>query len=65
MNSLLFIDGENSKLADEYEKERLGWNLYYDTLSAIEHGMAEGHEFALDLRKKAQRIIRECAIDFG
>ena len=63
--ALDFINGENSRLTDQYEKERLGWNLYYDTLSAIEHGMAEGHAFALDLQKKAQRLISECAIDFG
>ena len=63
--ALDFMNGENSKLADQYEKERLGWNLYYDTLSAIEHGIVEGHEYALDLRRKAQRIIRQCAIDFS
>ncbi len=63
--ALDFMNGENSRLADQYKKERLGWDLYYDTLSAIEHGMAEGHAFALDLQKKAQRIIRECAIDLG
>jgi len=63
--ALDFIYGENSRLADQYEKERFGWNLYYDTLSAIERGIAEGDEYALDLRKKAQRIIRHCAIDFS
>jgi hypothetical protein len=63
--ALDFMNGENSKLADQYEKERLGWNLYYDTLSAIEHGIAVSHGFALDLRNKAQRIIRECAIDLS
>jgi len=63
--ALDFIYGENSRLADQYEKECFGWNLYYDTLSAIELGIAEGNEYALDLRKKAQRIIRQCAIDFS
>ena len=63
--ALDFIYGENSRLADQYEKERFGWNLYYDTLSAIEHGMEEGDKYALDLQKKAQRIIRQCAIDFS
>jgi len=63
--ALDFIYGEKHGLADQYEKEHFGWNLYYDTLSAIEHGIAEGHEYALDLRKRAQRIIRQCAIDFS
>jgi hypothetical protein len=63
--ALDFIYGENSRLADQYEKERFGWNLYYDTLSAIELGIAEDDKYALDLRKKAQRIISQCAIDFS
>ncbi|MBW2341623.1 MAG: hypothetical protein JRF50_14995 [Deltaproteobacteria bacterium] len=65
ITALDFIGGENSKLKDQYEKERLGWNLYYDTLSAIENGIADGHQFALDLRRKAQAIIKTCAIGFG
>jgi len=65
ITALDFIGGENSKLKDQYEKERLGWNLYYDTLSAIENGIADGHQFALDLRRKVQSIIKTCAIGFG
>ena len=63
--ALDFMSGENSRLADQFEKERLGWNLYYDTLSAIEHGLTKGHKFALDLRNKAEGIIGECAIDLS
>jgi hypothetical protein len=30
--ALEFVDGQNSSLRRQYEKERLGWNLYYDIL---------------------------------
>ena len=64
ITALDFTGGRNSMLKHGYEKERLGWNLYYDTLSAIEGGIAEGHQFALDLRRKAHRIITDCAVRF-
>lgn len=65
MNSLDFVIGEESLLRQKYEKERLGWNLYYDTLSAVEDGLYKGDGFALDLKKKAECIVRQCAISFG
>jgi hypothetical protein len=64
ITALDFTGGQNSMLKHGYEKERLGWNLYYDTLSAIEGGIAEGHQFALGLRRKAHRIITDCAVRF-
>ena len=63
--ALDFIRGENSKLKHGYEKERLSWNLYYDTLSAVENGIDKGDGFALELQKKAHRIIKQCTISFG
>jgi hypothetical protein len=65
MSSLDFVIGEDSLLRQHYEKERLGWNLYYDTLSAVEDGLNKGDGFALDLKKKAECIVRQCAISFG
>jgi hypothetical protein len=52
----------NNVLKEQYEKERLGWNLYYDTLSAVEYGIAEGDEFALELKGKAEGIFNRCLI---
>lgn len=60
--ALDFIRGENSALKQQYHSERLGWNLYYDTLSAIEDALKKDDEFVLDLRKKAQRIIDDCFV---
>lgn len=62
MAALGFTGGENSALKQCYEKERLGWNLYYDTLSAIEDALINGDGFALELCKKAESIIDQCSI---
>jgi hypothetical protein len=38
-NALEFVHGEDSMLKQHYERELLGWNLYYDVLSAVEDGL--------------------------
>ena len=63
--ALNFTSGENSKLKQQYKKERLGWNLYYDTLTVVERALQENDCFALELRKKAKKIIEQCFIHFG
>jgi hypothetical protein len=64
-NALAFVDGKNSMLRQRYEKERIGWNLYYDTLAAIEDALKRGDGFALKLKEKAQTIICKCSVKFG
>jgi hypothetical protein len=64
MSALKFVDGDNSLLKQHYEKERLGWNLYYDTLSAVEDGLKNGDAFALELQTKAKSIVSDCAIRY-
>lgn len=62
MNALEFINGKNSRLKAQYEKERKGWDLYYDTLDAIEDGLNSDDVFAMDLKKKAQEIVAGCSV---
>jgi len=64
-NALDFVHGKNSMLKQRYEKERLGWNLYYDTLSAVQDALKNNDSFALELRKKAESIIYQCYVKFG
>jgi len=64
-NALDFIHGENSMLKQHYEKEQNSWNLYYDTLSAVEDALRNNDSFALELRKKAESIIYQCYVNFG
>jgi hypothetical protein len=57
--ALAFADHE---LQERYEVERQGWNLYYDTLLALENGINAGDPFAEALRLKAQDLIDRCTI---
>jgi hypothetical protein len=65
MGALKFVDGSNSLLRQQYEKERLGWDLYYDTLAAVKKGSTNGEDFALDLLDKAKHIVNQCTIRFA
>jgi len=60
--ALDFVCGKDSRLKHHFEKERLGWNLYYDTLTAMEDGLKTDDSFAKGLQKKARRIIKKSNI---
>ena len=57
-----YIQGEDSSLKQQYEKERRGWNLYYDTLDAIERALSKNDRYASDLKRKARAFIDRCAV---
>lgn len=61
-STLAFVEGDPSDLKRSYVQERRGWDIFYDVLSALEHGFARGEGAALKLRGRARRIVRECAL---
>lgn len=60
--ALSFVRGESSELLKRYERERRGWDVYYDTLSAIETALIDEDVFATALRDRAREIIEGCHI---
>ena len=62
--ALDFLKGENSQLKGQCKKERLGWDLFFDTLTAVEKAIESKDEFALDLCDKAKGIVEKCLIWF-
>jgi hypothetical protein len=63
-SALKFVEGDPSKLKQQYEKERLAWDLFYDTLSAVEEGLKNEEVFARDLKTRAESILNDCKIRF-
>ena len=57
-----FVSGEPSPLAAAYEQERRGWNLYYDTLGALENALRQGDAEAIAWRNRARQLHRECRV---
>lgn len=63
--ALDYITGSNSQFQRQYKKERLGWNVFFDTLNAVEEALNQKEAFALELRTKARKIIAQCALRFS
>ena len=61
-SALRFVEGDPNELKQQYKKEHLAWDLFYDTLSAVEEGLKKGEAFARDLKTRAESILNECAI---
>lgn len=61
-DALDFVDEKKGMVKQQYEREQVGWDLFYDALNLIEDGLREGDEFSKDLQKKAFHIINQCAI---
>ena len=69
--STVFVDdktgsrkrGSADRISETHKTaERQGWDLYYNTLAAIENGVKAGDEFALDLRRTAQDLVKRSAL---
>lgn len=60
--ALGFVDEGKGRLRQIYEKERFGWDLYYDILLSLERALESRDVFAKGLREKARNIINLSAI---
>jgi hypothetical protein len=54
-------DPEN--LRKNFEREKRGWNIYYDVLDRIEQGIKENDAFSLGLQKKAKKLMQKYKIE--
>ncbi|HDH50775.1 MAG TPA: hypothetical protein ENH31_05095 [Nitrospirae bacterium] len=51
-------------LNEQFHKEKKGWKLFYDILDTVEKKLGQNDKFALDLKKKAEALVRGCRINF-
>jgi len=59
------INKEPNPLIERYQREKHGWDIYYDILEHIEKGLKEGSAFSLELQKKAKFLVENCRIKFN
>ncbi|NKB23761.1 MAG: hypothetical protein GKR87_05160 [Kiritimatiellae bacterium] len=62
--SIDFSSGNDSPLKQQYERERRGWDLFYDTLTTLQNQLDNQDVKALKFQENGQRILNECAIRF-
>ncbi|GAX60883.1 trehalose-6-phosphatase [Candidatus Scalindua japonica] len=49
-------------LKERYEREKEAWALYYDILDEIESALKKGDQFAIELRERAKKLIRDARV---
>ena len=49
-------------LIEKYRQEKEGWDLFYDLLDHLEAGLAKGDTFALNLRERARKMVKDCQV---
>ncbi|NVM25647.1 MAG: hypothetical protein HWN70_06980 [Desulfobacterales bacterium] len=54
---------EPNPLIGQVQKEREGWNLFYDILDMAEKGITGGDSVALDLQGKARSLLEACKVN--
>ncbi len=57
-----FARGSDSELRETYARERRGWDVYYDTLAALETALQDKDTYAMELRDRASEVIGACRI---
>lgn len=62
-DSLAFIQGSPSELIKTYEREKQGWQLFYEGLAGVEKALQAGESWALDVQKAAKQIVADCLVN--
>ena len=64
LNAVDFSIGDENNLKKQYEKEKKGWDLYYNLIDEIEKGIASDYDFANELKTDFSKIVNECIVDY-
>ena len=56
------LTGEPNPMIGQLNRERQGWDLFYDILDMVQKGITGRDPFALDLQKKARALIEGCRV---
>ena len=60
LEALEFVRDDNERMKQQFKREKKAWHLYYDTLSALQKALAENDAFAVSLKDKAEKIVKDC-----
>ncbi|MBX2862437.1 MAG: hypothetical protein KTR27_02705 [Leptolyngbyaceae cyanobacterium MAG.088] len=58
-----FIQGGPSDLQKTYEREKAGWQLFYQALEGVEKALQAGESWAVDVQKATQQIVENCRVN--
>ncbi|MGD1952930.1 MAG: hypothetical protein ACFB14_25285 [Leptolyngbyaceae cyanobacterium] len=58
-----FIQEEPSALQKTYEREKAGWQLFYQALDTVEKALQAGEPWALEVQETTQKIVENCLVN--
>ena len=56
------LNSNPDSLRDRFQAEKEAWNIYYDTLDMVEAALNRAEPFAIGLRERAVKIIKDCKV---
>ena len=59
------MDEDPDFLKNRVVREKSAWDLFYDVMDQLEMALSQKDTFALELKKKAEILIRDCAVHVG
>jgi hypothetical protein len=60
--TISFVSGSPSSLAQQLDDERAAWDLFYDALDAIDDALVSGDQYAIDLVERARTLLNSVVI---
>ncbi len=58
-----FIQGDPSDLQKTYEREKAGWQLFYQALESVEKALQSDEEWAIEVKQITQAIVENCRVN--
>ncbi len=56
------LSEEANPLQEEYARQKMAWDLYFDIIDKVEEGLAAGDEFATSLRQRFLELVEKTRI---
>ena len=60
--ALIFVQGEPSELEDTYRQEKVGWEIFYDSLQKIEDDLAGKESWSEGMPEIVRDIVSGCRV---
>jgi hypothetical protein len=64
LETIIKLTARPNPLIRLFRDEQTGWNAYYEVLDLVEEQAKHGDTFAIELKKKAEELVRGCRINF-
>jgi hypothetical protein len=58
------LSAEPNPLIKQFDKEKQGWDIFYDVLDKAEENIGQNDSFALEMKEKVEVLVESCRINF-